>query len=421
MKRSNARQTSAEPQPAGGKPHTRRFAAQRWIIDNIIEANGIDWDQGRTTGLNVSCGMEAAPDFATIRQQVKKLADFSPAFEAVARKREAKAVAAEQAGHPVTARNNYFIAAIHWGAAQWPIDEVSETNLAYNRRKRDCYTAYARHSDHQVEPVWIPLGDKALPGWFHLPPGYRGGRLPAVLAIPGMDSFKEGLVQLYGDPFLQRGIAVLALDGPGQYESPLLRIHVSMEKWKAAGPAAMDWLLGRPEVDPRRVGITGRSFGSFFGTILAASEPRFRSCAVSATCHEPGFHTLFEEASPTFKMRFMFMSNFVDEDAFDEFIRAFTWEGEAEKIRVPYLCLAGEADELSPLVHTERLLERLGGPKQLVLYQGSRHSIRGAAASNGPHPQTLMADWTEARLRGAPLASERWFVETSGKVTKTPF
>lgn len=405
---------------AHGRPHTRRFAAQRWLIDNVIEANGIDWDQGRSSALNVPCGMEAAPDFTTIRGQVKKLADMSPAFEAMARKREAKAKAAEEDGHTVTARNNYFIAAIHWGAAQWPIDEANDANLAYNARKRECYASYARLADHRVEAAWIPLGDKALPAWLHLPPGYQGGRLPTVVALPGMDSFKECLVHLYGDPSLQRGMAVLALEGPGQYESPLLGIHVSQDKWKATGPAVFDWLAARAEVDPARVGVMGRSFGTFFGTLLAASEPRFRACAVSGPCHEPGFHTLFEEASPTFKTRFMFMSGYADEDAFDAFVRTLSWEGEPEKISAPYLCLAGEADELSPLQHTERLISELRGPKQFVIYEGSRHSIRGPAASNGPHPQSLMADWMAARLNGEPMASERWFVESSGKVAKTP-
>jgi dienelactone hydrolase len=402
------------------RPQTRRWAAQRWLVDNVIQANGIDWDQPRSVYLNVPCGMEASADFATIRAQVKKFADCSPAFEAAAHRRQAKAEAAATAGQLVTARNNYFMAAIHWGAAQWPIEANDARNIAFNDAKRDCYSAYARLADHRVEAAWIPFQGKALPAWFHLPPGYSGGRIPTVVAIPGMDSFKEGLVSLYGDPLLSRGMAVLALDGPGQYESPVLGIPVSMENWVAAGPAVMDWLAARPEVDVARVGVTGRSFGSFFGTILAASEPRFAACAVSATCHEPGFETIFEEASPTFKMRFMYMSGFSDEDAFDEFRETLTWEGHAEKIRAPYLCVAGEADELSPQAHTERLVARLDGPKQLVVYQGSRHSIGGPAAANGPHPQSLIADWMAARLAGAPMASERWYVETGGKVTKTP-
>jgi hypothetical protein len=32
----------------------------------------------------------------------------------------------------------------------------------------------------------------------------------------------------------------------------------------------------------------------------------------------------------------------------------------------------------------------------------------------------MMADWMAARLNGEPMASERWFVESSGKVAKTP-
>src|SRR4029079_6069260 len=134
----------------------------------------------------------------------------------------------------------------------------------------------------------------------------------------------------------------------------------------AAGPAAMTWLRARPEIDPERIGIAGQSFGSFFATIACASEPRFKACAVAATCLEPGFHTIFEEASPTFKQRFMYMSGYCDEDAFDRFVKTLTWEGHVANVRVPYLCVTGEMDELSPLEHTERFMAALSCPKRLV-------------------------------------------------------
>lgn len=404
----------------GKRPHTRRWADQRWLVDNVIQANGIDWDQPRSVYLNAPCGPEANADFAALRAQVKKFADAAPAFEAAARRRQAKAEAAEAEGRPVTARENYFIAAILWGGAQWPIDEADETNHRYNKAKRECYRAYARLADHRVEEVFVPFGDKVLPAWFHLPPGYTGGRLPTVISIPGMDSFKEGVVSMYGDRFLSRGMAVLALDGPGQYEAPLMDVFFSMENWIATGPAAVDWLAARPEVDADRIALAGRSFGSFFGTILTAHEPRIRACAVSATCHEPGCQTIFEEASPTFKQRFMFMCGMTDEAEFDVFRQSISWRGHAERIEVPYLCMAGEFDELSPIEHTRGLLAALSGPKQLLVYQGSRHSVGGPAAANGPHPQGYMADWIAARLDGQPMASEEWFVESSGKVVKSP-
>ena len=401
---------------------TRRFTAQRWLLDNIIRSVGMDWDQPRSLYLSAPCGVEANADFAGLRQRITRLADASPAFEAVARRRAAKAEAAEHDKHLVTARDNYFMAAIHWGAAQWPIDETNEQNRFYNAQKRECYTKYAQLSDHHVEPAWIALpSGQSLPAWFHLPPGYRGGRVPVVVSIPGMDSFKEMGVALYGDRWLSRGMAVLAVDGPGQYESPVLGIYFSMQAWIATGSALVNWLVARPEVDPDRIGLSGNSFGSFFGTIAAAHEPRIRAVSVSAVCHEPGFHTIFEEASPTFKMRFMYMSGVSDEAKFDELRKGMTWEGHAERIRVPYLCVAGEHDELSPLEHTERLMRALGGPKRLVVYQDSRHSVGNVPAANlGPFPPVLMADWMAATLDGASFPSEKWYVEASGRIVKTP-
>ncbi|HET9663260.1 MAG TPA: alpha/beta hydrolase [Burkholderiales bacterium] len=401
---------------------TRRWSEQRWLIDNVIRSVGVDWDQPRTISYNAPCGPEANADFAAIREKVMKYADIAPAFEATARRREAKARAAEEAGEYVTARQNYFMAAIHYAAAQWTFEENSEKNIALNESKRQCYTNYAKHADHRVEAAWIPFQGQALPGWFHLPPGYSGGRMPAVVSIPGMDGFKEASVAMYGDRWLTRGMAVLTVEGPGQYESAVLGIHVSMPNWIEAGRAMMDWMRARPEVDPERIGVVGQSFGSFFGTIACASEPRYRACAVTASCLEPGCHTIFEEASPTFKRRFMYMSGYTDEPAFDRFCRTLTWEGHAEKIRVPYLCVQGEADELSPIGHTERMFNVLGGPRQLVVYQDCRHSVGNVPSTNlGPTPAVLVADWMNARLSGKPLTSERWFVESSGRVVKTPY
>ena len=117
---------------------TRRWTAQRWLIDNVIRSVGIDWDQPRSISYNAPCGPEANADFAALRERVRKYADISPAFEATARRREARAQAAEAEEQFVTARQNYFIAAIQYAAAQWPHDENNEKNLALNESRRRC-------------------------------------------------------------------------------------------------------------------------------------------------------------------------------------------------------------------------------------------------------------------------------------------
>ena len=90
---------------------------------------------------------------------------------------------------------------------------------------------------------------------------------------------------------------------------------------------------------------------------------------------------------------------------------------------MPYLCIAGESDELCPLENTERMFQTLRSPKQLVIYADSRHSVGGVPAANlGPAPAALQADSGLAnRLAGKPFSSERWFVDSGGRINRTAY
>jgi pimeloyl-ACP methyl ester carboxylesterase len=115
------------------------------------------------------------------------------------------------------------------------------------------------------------------------------------------------------------------------------------------------------------------------------------------------------------------MSGIVEEAKFDQFRKSITWEGYAENIKAPYLCLAGESDELSPLVYADEMFKAMQGPRNLVVYQDSRHSVGGVpAATLGPTPSVLLADFIADRFAGKPLASERWYVDATGHITKRP-
>jgi dipeptidyl aminopeptidase/acylaminoacyl peptidase len=201
----------------------------------------------------------------------------------------------------------------------------------------------------------------------------------------------------------------------------MLGIYFSMDNWVATGKAVCDWLAKRPEVDMSKVVLSGTSFGTFFGTIATAHEPRISACAVISVCHEPGCHTIFQEASPTFKKRFMYMSGITDEAEFDKMRQGMTWEGHADKIKVPYLCVAGEFDELSPIEHSERLVATVKGPKRMVVYQESRHSVGNVPAANiGTFPTILVADWLADRAAGKPFPSEHWYIRGTGQIDKKP-
>ena len=106
---------------------------------------------------------------------------------------------------------------------------------------------------------------------------------------------------------------------------------------------------------------------------------------MTAVCHEPGFHTIFEEASPTFKMRFMYMSGITDEAEFDEFRKTHDLGGPRREDPRAVPLRGRRADELSPLEHTERLMKALQGPKRLVVYQDSRVCARARQGCGDLH------------------------------------
>jgi dienelactone hydrolase len=406
------------------EPQMKRFDEEKWALDDIIGSVGMDWDQGRSGAMIAALGPESTNDVNSLRLRIKKLADFVPAFESVGRRREALAHDDEAAGHLVSARDNYFMAANYYGHAQWTIYEKNDHNMQLNAKKREIFGKYAQLAEHHVEYVALQTkSGKAIPAVFHLPSSYKAGtKIPAIVSITGMDGYKERSVALYGDRWMNRGVAVLALEAPGEWEAPLLNSFVSMDNTIAAAPVIYEWLAARPEVDPSKIALTGVSFGTFFTTVMAGHEPRYMAVANQSTIYEPGGKTIFGEASPTFKKRFMFMSGYTDEARFDEFAKTLTLDGSYQKIKVPFLTMAGEADELSPEVNAERMYHAMTAPRRLVVYADSRHSLGGVpSVALGPVPGILSADWMLDMFAGKPMVSERWFVDPGGRVTKSAY
>jgi pimeloyl-ACP methyl ester carboxylesterase len=403
---------------------TRRLAEQRWLLDAAIRTVGVEWDQPRLGSKIRAAGLEAEGDFRAAARKVRKFADIHRAFADAARKREARARALEAEGRVVAARESYMTAALLWTTAAWPILAANETLAHYEERTNSCYAGVMRHAPHPIARVDIPLGKKRMPAYLHLPrvPN-KGERFAACILIGGMDSTKESLVSLYGDRLLSRGLACLALDGPGQAESVTRGIFFTPSNFAEAGVAACDLLETHPAIDATRIVMRGVSFGSYFGTVAAAGlGDRIKGFAVTGVCQEPGCHTIFETASPTFKARFMFMSGFTDEDKFDRFAKRIDLRPFAAKITAPYMVIAGENDQLSPLAYTEELFRRITAPKRLVIFEGANHSVGDApSVENGEEKNTLIADWLLDRLAGKTMRSERVWVDSRGEAHAESF
>jgi dipeptidyl aminopeptidase/acylaminoacyl peptidase len=368
-------------------------------------------------------GFEGIGDWNVIARSIRRYDEITPGFVAGAERREFRAREAESRGDLVTARESYLIASIYYGVAQWPIDEANDLNRELNRKKINCYSKYAAIAHHKVERVEIAMGDHTIPCWLHFPLEGKAP-FPLIIMLPGMDTFKEKLVWAYGDKILERGMAALAIDGPGQSEALVNNLKVTADNFADAGRACLKWIDARKDIDGERIGVFGRSFGSYAGTVLGnAIADRLSGVAVGLPCHEPGFFTIFEEASPTFKNRFMFMAGYTDEDKFDQFIKGFDLRKKVGNLTCPYLVVGGDLDELSPIKHTYELSRHVPGPVELVIYENERHAPgRAPSAQFGPHWYSLMADWLATRVRYRKPQTERrfTFVKSSGRVEQRP-
>jgi len=394
----------------------RRWADQRWLLDAVIQTVGPEWDQGRLAGLGGIPG--GAAEAAGLRARIHKFNDISREFTRAAVRREREARQYEQDGRSVPARENYFLAAHLYGGAQWPIFENSPDNYALNEKKNACYAKYIQFADHEVRRVEVPFGGsgKSLPGYLHLPPN-RSGRVPCVWSISGLDSNKEGGAAIYGDSLRDRGIATLALEGPGQYECALREIYLTQTNWQQAGRAVLDWLRSQNEIDPDRIAIRGASLGSYLTAQVGSIDSRLKGVAAQGMAIEHTMFTAFATASPSFKLRFLYYTGLQSEEELDNFLQSWTLQGVAEKIKSPYLLIGGEDDQLCPIEYGFQLLNSIPAPKQMLVYEGALHGILGSPATiNGPNAGTFMADWLKDRLDGKPLANKLMKVDAAGQV-----
>lgn len=128
-------------------------------------------------------------------------------------------------------------------------------------------------------------------GWYCIPKGVRGP-LPALLYVPGYIS-DPPLHKLWA----KRGYAVLSVGPRGKIRShkqfnpgyPGLLVHnivdcntYSYRGFYVDALRGVDFLLSRPEVDVRRIGVFGSSQGGGLSLVAAALRKEIRAASIGA-------------------------------------------------------------------------------------------------------------------------------------------
>jgi 2,6-dihydroxypseudooxynicotine hydrolase len=295
---------------------------------------------------------------------------------------------AEQAGRRLTAGEAFVRAALcfHFAKYVWVLD--GERNRAATERAREALYEAHRLLDPSAERLEAPLDGGAVVANLRRPP--EVDKAPLVIMIPGLDSTKEEFFN-FEQVFIDRGLATLSLDGPGQGETgfELALRH----DYEVAVTAILDSLQGRNDVDLDRVGAAGVSLGGYYAPRAAAFEPRLR--AIAGVAGPLNFGELWDELPMLTREAFVYYSRSADEEAGRQAALRLDLDGVARNIEQPALLVTGKLDRLIPWESTKRIADQAPNGT-LVVYEEGNHVCNNVAYRYRP----LLADWLGEQLSG---------------------
>lgn len=197
----------------------------------------------------------------------------------MSRRLESLARADEAAGHRLTAGRKYLRSALYLLIAERQVvHKTQATQDAYSHAVGLFQAGYTL-AGLNIERVEVPFGETSMPAL--LVHGQTTARVrPAMVHFAGLDVNKELIYLWRVYDLAARGVTVLICDQPGVGESVRFRGLYASFDTEHAGTACYEFLAGRPDVDPDRIGIIGVSLGGYYAPRVAAFEPRFSCCVL---------------------------------------------------------------------------------------------------------------------------------------------
>ena len=274
--------------------------------------------------------------------------------------------------------------AYHFAKFVWLVDPARSRAAADK-----AVAAMARtheYLDPDAERIEVPFDGGAMVGNLRRPAGEE--LPPLVLLVPGLDSTKEEFFRLE-NVFLDRGMATLSIDGPGQgeagYELPI------RADYDVAVTTLLDALEGRTDVDLDRVGLLGVSLGGYYAPRVLAFESRVKAGVALSGPYR--FSDLWDDIPPQTRETFTAKSFASDEDEGRAKAAELDLNGVAERIRQPFLAITGRLDRLIPWEQSERAAREAPGGI-FVLHEDGNHGCANVPYKTRP----LAADWLRERL-----------------------
>jgi len=310
----------------------------------------------------------------------------------VAEPYEVEGTRQEQESKLNEARDAYLMAYTYYAIGRYPVPHTAGKMAAY-RKSLELYEKAGRYFDPPLERIEIRFGENRIPAYLRV--ARDGQKHPVVINFGGIDSFKAESYE-YDEALQQAGLGTCAVDMPGVGECPI-KGSTSAD---SLFTAVIDDLEKRPEIDPKRIGMQGRSFGGYWSAKMAFAEAQ-RLRAVVAW--GGGVHYFFQEdwlRESTNAESYLMDHDIARCSAFgvhsiDELAKIFPTlslksQGWLEKPSCSMLIVNGKEDLQTPIADLYLLLEH-GSPKSARIFPGGHM---------GQTPQTLptIITWLKREL-----------------------
>lgn len=349
--------------------------------DQRIEAARKNW-----VNRFVAAGVPVS-DFFEVTGSIERWDDWCSAWSARAAMHEETGREELAKGHNLSAGQHLVTASVCYHFAKFMfVNDMAQLRIAHEKAVA-CRTLALPHLNPPGERVEIPYEDGPLAGNLRRPPGVE--RPPVVVIIPGMDSCKEE-AHYAEQAFLERGMATLAFEGPGQgeaeYDMPI------RHDFEVPAGAVFDYIESRDDLDAARIGISGGSMGGYYAPRVAAMDNRVKA----AIANGGAFRVIdnFDRRPDTLKEVYRVRTHSSSIEEAREKTRAFDLTGVAEKISCPIMIIAGKEDAITDYRDAERVASEVSGPVELLVIEGANH----VASNRVYRHRTQSADWMAEQL-----------------------
>lgn len=355
-------------------------------MDQLVASAVAHWGPRFTTN-----GVTTA-DFARITAGIERWEDWCRTWTAEGAAHEALGRDALAEGRTRSAGEHLARAAVYHHFAKFVFVADLDQMRAAHERAVTCLTDALPHLDPPGRRLEIPFEGSRLVAVVRTP--YGAGPHPIVLMLPGLDSTKEELGSTE-QTFLDRGMATVTLDGPGQgeaeYDLPL------RGDWAPVAEVVWDAIGAQPDLDRSRLAVWGVSLGGYYSPrVAAALGDRVSACVSLAGPFNFGeyWSGLPQLTRDTLRVR----SRAVDDEAARQKALELDLSQAAADLVAPLLIVFGRQDRLIPWENAVRMRDAVAGPATLLMLEDGNHGC----ANVSPQHRPITADWLAARLLGGP-------------------